>query len=138
MSGIMKKWLIFVLLLFVLQIWAVADNGNKDTISWPALPKKGFVTGRAATYEDVEQGKAAFYFKLEGKISGVPLDIAIPQYAIHINNDTGERTQGIIIQAENFGDIAMIAMRRIDNWDLVMGSMDDFQLLGTKTPRQGF
>ena len=135
MSGKMKKWLIFMLLLFVLQIWAVADNGNEDTIPWPALPKKGFVKGRAATFEDVEQGNAAFYFNVEGKISGAPLDIAIPQYAMHINKETGERTPGIIIQAENFGDFVMIGMRRIDNWDTVIGSMGDFQLLGTKTPR---
>ena len=101
MSGTKKTWLLPVLLLFILQVWVVAEGEKKGSISWPPLPKKGFVKGRAASFEDVELGNAGFYFKIEGRIIGVPLDIAIPQYAIHRNSETGEQTPGIIIQGEH-------------------------------------
>lgn len=78
-------------------------------IDWPDLPLYGYVRGRMATTEDLDSGWAVFLtpepgdytMPYPGMVSyGEPVDVPIPQYALHIDWQTGELSPGILIQAE--------------------------------------
>ncbi|MSP60796.1 MAG: hypothetical protein EXR72_10730 [Myxococcales bacterium] len=104
-------------------------------MTWPALPVSGFISGRAATNADVEAGNAVFALKTEGdRPMGVPVKIAIPQYAIHMDAETGKGTPGFIIQAEKGGEITIVGFLQLPERTTLMGTLAEFKLLGTKTP----
>ena len=50
---------------------ADSDAGSYDSdvsgTDWPLLPNDGFVSGRAATIEDVEAGSAGFVLQADGQ-----------------------------------------------------------------------
>ena len=102
---------------------------------WPPLPSEGFVAGRPATQEDVQAGRAAFSMEKDGQRIGEPLSIPIPQSAFHVAQ-SGERTPGIIIQAEVGDGIAVYGMRTIPDGALISGLEPDFVLLGTSVPAE--
>jgi hypothetical protein len=104
-------------------------------LRWPPLPTEGFVAGRAATPEDVHAGRAAFSMQDDGQPIGEPLPVPVPQYAFHVAQ-SGERTPGIIIQAEVGKGIAVYGMRTIPDGALVSGLEAEFALLGTSVPSE--
>jgi hypothetical protein len=135
------------------QVFSMDSSSKQKQLSqvqWPPLPTSGFLSGRVATQEDVDQDVAAFGFpkKLEAaqvsKITGeeeaqpvecpgsIPLDIVIPQYAIlHLN---GEQLPCIIIQGEEAGDSQIVGCRLVKNNSIAIGLLEDFELLGQATP----
>ena len=100
--------------------------------TWPPLPKEGFIAGRAATRADVEAQRAVFVAESNGVPLGKPLDIAIPQYAWHL--DGRSRTPVIIIQAERAGDQSIVGAKRADGQYLA-ALLNEFELLGQKPPK---
>ena len=73
--------------------------------SWPDLPRIHFISGHAATSQDVRRGDAAFAFERGGQYVGHPVHLEIPQYAwyydrdfTHMRPDTWR--QVVLIQAE--------------------------------------
>ena len=101
--------------------------------AWPTLPTTGFLAGRAATKQDVREGNAVFVAEVEGKVVGVPLTIQLPQYALHIDADSGTETRVILIQAEHAGGIDMIGYRNLATGGDGVGTLPEFKLLG-RTP----
>jgi hypothetical protein len=74
---------------------------DQKKIKWPDLKSIGHVKGRLATEEDVNAGNAVFVLRPDDENSiPTPIHMDIPQYALHTNKQTGEKTPGIIIQAE--------------------------------------
>ena len=102
-------------------------------VAWPPLPKDGFVSGRAATNEDVKAGRAAFSMQSEGRVIGQPLPIAVPQYAFHVS-ESGVRTPGVIIQAEVGLGIPMLGIRSLRDGTVLGALQREFVLLGTSVP----
>ena len=100
---------------------------------WPELPKKGFVSGRPATPDDIDTGNAVFVLEAAGKVIGKPLDITIPQYAYHVDKKTGKRTPGIIIQAEQAQGNKIVGMRTLSGTEIA-GLLREYELLGTEQP----
>lgn len=113
-------------LLFLLTFSLSALAGE-----WPPLPEEGFISGRAATSQDVMSKRAAFSAQNEGEVIGKPLDIVIPQYAYHLT-ESG-RIPVIIIQAEEAQGIKMLAAR-LPGGENIIDHIDNFELLGTATP----
>jgi hypothetical protein len=103
---------------------------------WPALPKHGFIAGRAATQQDVTDGNALFVAEVGGRLVGRPLPITVPQYAFHIDQTTGARTRVIVLQAERAGSLEMIGYHAPDTNTYGVGTAPEFELLGT-TPVAG-
>ncbi len=101
---------------------------NADS-SWPELAEVGFVSGRAATDADAEAGRAAFVIKIDDKVIGEPLDIAVPQYAYHLDGDI--RTPVVIIQAEQAGGVSALGFLNIETLEIGAGLVTEFELLGT-------
>ena len=100
--------------------------------TWPPLPSVGFLSGRPATKADVRDGNAVFVAEREGVPVGEPLAIEIPQYAVHVDVESGVRTPVIVVQAERAGGIGMIGYRTLAKQDGV-GTLPEFELLG-RTP----
>jgi hypothetical protein len=98
---------------------------------WPALPTRGFVTGRAATQQDMADGDAVFVAEVGGQIVGEPLDITVPQYAIHIDHEAGVGKRVIVLQAERAGGIEMIGYVELETDAYGVGTAAEFEFLGT-------
>lgn len=101
--------------------------------AWPDLPTEGFLAGRPATREDVAAGRAAFVLQAEGVSRSRALPVTIPQYAYHVDPETGKRTPGIVIQAEEAGGQQLVALRTLDGENLV-GLFQEIEFLGTDRP----
>jgi hypothetical protein len=98
---------------------------------WPALPTRGFVAGRAATPQDMADGDAVFVAEVGGQIVGEPLDITVPQYAIHIDHEAGVGKRVIVLQAERAGGIEMIGYVELETDAYGVGTAAEFDFLGT-------
>lgn len=103
-------------------------------IVWPDLPKTEFVKGRPATEEDVKKGHAAFVIKVDGKPASRPLNIEIPQFAIHVEEKTGKEIPVIVIQAEESSGIKAVGYKIIGTSDMGVSLLRELRLLGTKKP----
>ena len=91
---------------------------------------------RPATEVDIKAGRAAFMLQSEdGQLNGKPLDIEIPQYAIHVDEESGLETPGVIIQAEEAAHSPKtIGFLTIGSREYQVGILHEFWLLGTNKP----
>ena len=96
---------------------------------WPSLPTTGFLSGRPATQQDVSDGNALFVAERAGKIIGVPLTIDIPQYAVHVDRESGVRKRVILLQAERAEGIEMVGYRDLAG-EHGIATLAEFELLG--------
>jgi hypothetical protein len=103
----------------------------KASKPWPALPARGFITGRSATQQDIADGNAVFVAEVGGRIVGIPLNITVPQYAFHVDQKTGARTRVIVLQAERAGSLEMIGYVDPETDTYGVGTAPEFELLGT-------
>ena len=98
------------------------------SINWPELPSTGFVSGRMATQADIDSGSAAFMLP-----GGTPIRIPVPQYGFQIE-ESGVRTPGIVIQAEEVGGIKVIGFKPLSSDGFAVAKLEDFEFLGTTPP----
>ena len=99
--------------------------------TWPPLPTEDYTKGRAATRDDVDEGRAVFVGELNDIMIGIPIDITIPQYA-YLNRD-GNKQAVIVIQAELVQNEKIIGAKLLNGQDIA-GFMKDFELLGSHQP----
>lgn len=107
---------------------------NAEAITWPDLPQTCFVSGRSATSTDVDTGCAAFLINVKGKAAGTPIKLDIPQYALHVDEATGNETPVILIQAEENGDIKAVGYKELGTDQLGAALLREVRLLGTQKP----
>jgi len=122
----------FVAPLFV-AVFAAGLDAHAQVEAWPPLPKQGFIVGRTATRADVAAGNAAFVPEVGGVSAGMPLRMAIPQYAYY--KEVNKKTPVIIIQAEEFQGMKMVGAK-LANGKHVVGLLQNFELLGSAPPRK--
>lgn len=99
-----------------------------EPVVWPALPKDGFIVGRAATKADVEAGRAVFVAAKGDLVIGKPIPLQIPQYAWH--KDGKKKIPVVIIQAEDANGQKIVGARQIDGQYLA-AMLAEFELLGS-------
>jgi hypothetical protein len=123
------------LLLVFLGISAVVAQTSPPTSqpAWPPLPTTGFVSGRAATNQDVADGNAVFVLKVYGAAVGKPLDITVPQYA-YLMSKGGNPVPVIVIQAETYRGLKLIGIRDLAGKTSAVREAD-LQLWGTTAPK---
>lgn len=100
--------------------------------SWPPLPKTGFIVGHAAKETDIAAGNAVFVAAVNGVSIGVPINIAIPQYAYFKEN--GQKLPVVVIQAEEAQGQKLIGARQANGQEVV-GTITEFELLGNVQPK---
>ncbi len=97
----------------------------------PALPTNGFIKGRTATKEDLATGNTAFLL-----VTSEAMEIEIPQYAYHVDTQTGKSSAGIIFQAERTPDgKQLLAMQLIGEGGKLVALLAEFKLLGKVAPK---
>ncbi len=103
---------------------------NSPDRPWPPLPDVGFITGRPATEDDVKAGNAVFVAKDGDQPIGRALDIAVPQFAIFMDEANHQRKKVIIVQAEQAHDTKLLGYREVETGTLGVGTFSEFELLG--------
>ena len=102
---------------------------------WPKLPDSCFVKGRPAAEDDVRKGCAVFVVKEGGRPAGKPLNIEVPQYAIHVDEDTGKQTPVILIQAEENAGLQVVGYKEVGTGVFAAALLRELRLLGAKRPK---
>ena len=125
----MRKLLIALLSVTILAC-------GEDSVVWPELSEIEHVTGRPASKDDINAGAAVFLLQSEGgEVSaGEPIDMVIPQYAVHLDAESGEKTRVIIIQAEESEGQQLIGALNVLTNEYSIGFYSEYELLGTVTP----
>ena len=91
-----------------------------DMKKWRETPS---VSGRAATDADVNAGHAVF------AVNGEPVDFDLPACAIVSEEEVGEPTPVILIQAERLEDGTVAVGYRFLDGGTGIASLDDVELL---------
>jgi hypothetical protein len=123
-------WLLFALPALLIPILTSAGS-----LVWPDLPQTCFVKGRPASEEDARKGCAVFVIKQQGQLAGTPLNIEIPQYAIHVEDGTGKETPVVVIQAEENAGIQAVGYKEVGTSAVGAALLRELHLLGTKKPK---
>jgi hypothetical protein len=110
----------------------VSSSASSANPAWPALPKSGFVAGRLATETDLKRGNGVFLSLIDGKPSGAPASIHVPQFAYLV--EKGERRPVVVVQAETNERGTIIGMRDAEGREYVATDAEVI-LLGSKRPR---
>jgi hypothetical protein len=114
-----------------LEAAAPASPTAAPPVAWPALPSD-YVSGRAATPEDVAAGRAVFSGGVGSTPPSQPLPVVIPQYATCV---AGGRSQpGVIIQAENAYGMDVVGFRPVSDGRGVVAELRTCKLLGQTPP----
>jgi hypothetical protein len=108
---------------------------SPSPIHWPSLADYPSISGRAATTNDVAANRAVFVLESNGQVIGHPLDIKIPQYAFHIDEQTQKRTPCIIIQAEEARGQQIIGGRMLPDGSAMAALYREFEFLGDTPPK---
>lgn len=97
-----------------------------DIKHWRQTP---CVSGRAATDADVNAGRAVF------AVGGVPVELDLPACAIVSEEEVGEPTPVILIQAERLDDGTVAVGYRFLDGGTGIASLDDVELLSEPDER---
>jgi hypothetical protein len=108
---------------------------GEENVLWPDLSTIKYVSERPATEEDINAGAAVFLLQSEGVNIGIPINIDIPQYAIHTDGETGEKSNVIIIQAEEANGQRLIGALIVGSNEFLAGFFNEFKLLGKSRPQ---
>jgi hypothetical protein len=127
----MNKYIVILFLL--LTTFAQGDEGDEG-VTWPELSTIKFVSQRAATEADINEGAAVFLLQSEGVNIGSPMSLDIPLYAIHTDGETGEKSNVVIIQAEEANDQRVIGALIVGSNEFMAGLENEFTLLGKSKP----
>ncbi|WP_434938544.1 hypothetical protein ACRWQN_14605 [Shewanella sp. HL-SH8] len=92
-----------------------------DPNDWESLPH---LSGRVATEDDVKNGVAVFYIP-EGSFA---LNAMLPTCVIQIDEETGERTPAVVIQAEQAGEQVYLGLRYLTGGNGICG-LDEVEQL---------
>ena len=130
MSGMKSTTTIFALVILLLSSYTLGEQ----SVLWPDLSTIKYVAQRSATESDINDGAAVFILQTEGVPIGTPLDINVPQYAIHTDEDSGEKTNVVIIQAEEANGQQVFGALMFETNEYMAGLSNEFELLGQTAP----
>jgi hypothetical protein len=97
-----------------------------DIKRWREVPA---VNGRAANDADVNAGRAVF------AVGGEPIDLGLPACAIVTEDEVGEATPVIAIQAERLDDGTVAVGYRLLDGGTGIASLDDVEFLSEPDER---
>ena len=117
---------------FLLTVSSTIYAGN---INWPDLSKTCYVKNRPATEAYVKSGCAAFVILVQNKSAGVPLRIELPQFAMYVDDKTGQETPVVVIQAEDGSGLKTIGYKEVATGTFGVALLREFRLLGTKVQK---
>jgi hypothetical protein len=100
--------------------------GPIDLKNWRKTP---IVEGRAATDRDVEEGRAVF------AVGGQPVELDLPSCAIVQEEDVGEPTPVILIQAERLDDGTVAVGFRLLEGGMGIATLPEVELLSEPDER---
>lgn len=108
---------------------------HEQTTEWPELPTREFVSGRPATQQDVQEGRAIFVLTMGDTPVGKPIAIEIPQFALLNAGDGKPPVPVVVVQAEEFPKGQLAGVRDATGKEYAV-FLTDLQLLGTRKPAE--
>jgi len=122
---------LLALVIFLLSSPAIGEH----SVLWPDLSTVKYVSQRSAIESDINDGAAVFILQTDGVPIGTPLDINVPQYAIHTDGDSGEKTNVVVIQAEEASGLQVFGALIFETNEYLAGLSNEFELLGQSVPK---
>lgn len=116
-----------------LLLFSMLAHGE-EKVAWPDLSTIKYVSQRPATEADINEGAAVFILQSEGINIGNPMSMDIPQYAIHTDGETGEKSNVVVIQAEEANGQQVIGAVIVGSNEFMAGLANEFKLLGKAVP----
>lgn len=113
----------------ILVLLSMSAQGEAKVV-WPDLSSIKYVSQRSATEADVNEGAAVFLLQSEGINIGSPMNLEIPQYAIHTDGESGVKSNVVIIQAEEANGQQVIGALIVGSNEFMAGLVNEFKLLG--------
>ena len=133
-DGSARAWVFFGVLTTAYLLLSLLVRERKLAASLGvSVDLPGFISGRAASQADVEEGNAVFTAEVDGVAVGRPLAIDIPQYAWLTDTETKERKRVVVLQAEHANGTDLVGFFDLETSVVGVGTLHDFQLLG-RTP----
>ena len=108
---------------------------GETNVFWPDLSTIKYVSKRHAVASDIDNGAAVFLLQSDGKNIGKPILIEIPQYAIHLDGETGVRSYVVIVQAEEANGQKIVGALNVETKEFMAGLMNEFEFLGKIKPK---
>lgn len=130
----MKRRVYEIAIIGVLLIGCQKEKAMQ--VEWPELSQFQCVSGRAPMQDDVRDGRAVFLAKSGDVYIGQSLNIQVPQYAYHVDGESGRRTRCVIIQAEEAGGQKLVGAIQIADGAALAGLLSEFELLGREKPKK--
>lgn len=97
---------------------------------WPSLDGIKFISGRPAQEVDVDEGAAVFVLKADEEYIGTPINLEIPQYAMHYD-EAGNAKKVVVIQAEEARGQKVVGAVEVGSGQLLAALLQEFLLLGS-------
>lgn len=121
----------------LLAILPAQTLGDEEEL-WPDLSQVKSTAGRAATEKDIKDGAAVFLLRSDGEPIGKPINLQIPQYAIHTDKETGKKSKVVVIQAEvaTTNNVKTVGAFYIKNGKYLVALYDEFKFLGASRPNE--
>lgn len=124
----MNKYIVISILLIS------AFTQGEERVAWPDLSTIKYVSQRPATEADINDGAAVFLLRSEGVNIGTPMNLDVPQYAIHTDGENGEISHVVVIQAEEANGQQVIGALVVGSNEFMAGLASEFKLLGQSKP----
>ena len=105
---------------------APPPSQHPTNTAWPPLPS-AYLSGRTATPEDVQAGRAVFAAQAEGLEAARALQIVVPQYAFC--------SPGIVVQAEHAQGTDVVGFRPLSGPKAYVTLLSGCNLLGQTPPQ---
>ena len=128
------EYVIMKTIFFILICFSSSIVQGVEKVAWPDLSEVKFVAKRSATEADINDGAAVFLLQSEGENIGKPMSLEIPQYAIHKDSETGEKSKVVVIQAEEANGQQVIGALIIETNEFMAGLANEFEFLGKFKP----
>ena len=95
---------------------------------WPPLSEYEATSGRLASKEDVQAGRATFLLESDGVRIGRPISMTLPAYAYYREDTDAKPVRCIIIQAEEADGYQYFGAWLIDADSPCAGARSDFEI----------
>ena len=98
-------------------------------MEWPNINSFEATIGRLATAEDTHENRASFLLTSNGKRIGEPINLRLPRFAWHLDEESEKKRRTVVSQAEEADGKRYFGGWLLDDEVQIVGFEQEFELL---------